>query len=125
VSAPAVQRTTAPPRVLTVRRPLGHPPASARPRLLGTMRGLFVRRVLVLVAVLVLLCLARVWLGNQIVRIGYDLSDARQMRARLEQDKQALEVELTMLKDRGTLEERARRRLGMTEPRKGQVVDLR
>jgi cell division protein FtsL len=89
------------------------------------MRALFVRRVLVLVALLVLLCLARVWLGNQIVRIGYDLSDARQMRTRLEQEKQALEVELTMLKDRGKVEERARRRLGMTEPRKGQVVDLR
>ena len=125
MSAPAAQRTTAAPRVLTVRRPLGRSPSSERPRLLGTMRALFVRRVLVLVAVLVLLCLVRVWLGNQIVRIGYDLSDARQMQARLDQDKQALEVELTMLKDRGKLEERARRRLGMTEPRKGQVVDLR
>jgi cell division protein FtsL len=89
------------------------------------MRALFVRRVLVLVAVLVPLCLARVWLGNQIVRVGYDLSDARQMRTRLEQEKQALEVELTMLKDRGKVEERARRHLGMTEPRKGQVVDVR
>ncbi len=125
MSAPAVQRAAPPPRVLTIRRPLARTAAGDRRRLLAAMRGLFVRRVLVLVAILVVLCLVRVWLGNQIVKLGYDLSDARQMQARLEQERQELEVELSMLKDRRTLGARARHRLKLTEPRKGQVVDLR
>ena len=125
MSAPAVQRAAPAPRVLTIRRPLGRSTAADRRRLLAAMRGLFVRRVLGLVTVLVVLCLARVWLGNEIVKLGYDLSDARQMQDRLEQERQELEVELSMLKDRRTLGARARERLKLTEPRKGQVVDLR
>ncbi len=89
------------------------------------MRSLLVRRVLVLFAVLVALCMARVWLRLQVVNLGYELSAARAMQTRLEQERSALAVELAMLKDRSRLDELARRRLGLSDPRKGQVVELR
>jgi cell division protein FtsL len=111
------------PRVLTVRRPLVRPPGDPR-RLLRAMRSLAVRRLVVLGLVLVGLCMLDVWLRLQVVNVGYELSAARQMQLRLEHERQELEVERATLRDRGRLEDRARRRLGMTEPHKGQVVDL-
>jgi cell division protein FtsL len=111
-------------RVLAIRRPLVRPPANP-PRLLRVVRGWFVRRVLVLGAVLVVLCMVQVWLRLQVVHLGYELSAARKMQLRLEHEQRELEVELATLRDPGRLGEMARRRLGMTEPAKGQVVILR
>ena len=111
-------------RVLTVRRPLVRPAGHSR-RLLRAVRGWLVRRVLALGAVLVALCLLQVWLRLQVVHVGYDLSAARQVELRLEHEQRELAVELATLRDPGRLDERARRRLGMTNPVPGQVVILR
>jgi cell division protein FtsL len=124
VRAAAARNAAPPPRVLTVRRPLVRPTGDPR-RLLHAMRRLLVRRVFILFVLLVVLGMARVWLRLQVVNLGYELSAAREMQTRLEQEGRELAVELAMLKDRSRLEELARRRLGMTDPKKGQVVELR
>ena len=89
------------------------------------MRGLFVRRVLALFVLLIALCLVHVWLRLQVTRLGYQLSEGQQMTTRLEDERRQLEVELAMLKDHNRLRELAQRRLGMVEPAKGQVLELR
>jgi len=109
-------------RVLTVRRPLVRP--AGRP-LLRAVRGLQVRRALVLGLVLVALCVLRVWLAHQVMGVAYELNEARSMELRLAHEQRELEVELATLSDPGRLAEAAHRRLGMTEPGKGQVVILR
>ncbi|MFN8544750.1 MAG: cell division protein FtsL [Candidatus Binatia bacterium] len=120
---PATKRNPAPPRVLTVRRQLVRP-AGDRRRLLHAIRNGVVRRVLVLGAVLVALSMVQVWLRLQVVNVGYDLSSYREWVLRLEHERQELEVELATLRDRRRLEEIARNRLGMTEPARGQVVEV-
>jgi len=121
-AAQAASRTV--PRTLTVRRPLVAPEIDRR-RLVQTMRRWLVRRTITLGLVLVGLCMVQVWLRLQVVDIGYQLSAARQMQERLEQQRRELEVELAMLRDRSHLAELAAKRLGMHEPDKGQVVELR
>ena len=110
-------------RVLTVRRPLVKPAGDAA-RLLRAVRGYFVRRVLVLGAVFVALCIAKVWLRLQVMHVGYELSAAQDVQARLVHEQRELEVELATLRDPHRIEELARRRLGMTDPRSGQVIVL-
>ena len=111
-------------RTLTVRRPLVVPEIDRR-RLLQAMRRWLVRRTIALGLVLVGLCIVQVWVRLQVVDVGYQLSAARQMQERLEQQRRELEVELAMLRDRAHLAELATKRLGMHEPEKGQVVELR
>ena len=108
-------------RVLTVRRPLVRP---AGGRLLRVVRGWLVRRALVLGIILVGLCLARVWQNHLMMRVAYDLSEAGQLARRLEHEQRELELELATLRDPRRLGDVARRRLGMTEPGRGQVVVL-
>jgi len=112
-----------PAHVLTVRRPLVRPTGTPH-RLLRAVRGWFIRRVLVLGGVLVVLCIGQVWLRLQVVHLGYELSAARRMQLRLEHEGRELEVELATLRDPGRLGELARRRLGMIEPSRGQLVVL-
>jgi cell division protein FtsL len=98
--------------------------APNRPALLArVMRRLLVRRLLALGAILVLACIAHVWLRLQVIRLGYDLSAARAMQLRLEHERRELEIELAMLRDPARIE-RTARRLGMTVPRAGQVTLL-
>jgi len=113
-----------PSRTLTVRRPLV-PPETHHRRLVQAMRRWLVRRTIALGLVLVGLSMLQVWLRLQVTDIGYQLSAARQMQERLEQQRRELEVELAMLRDRGHLAELAGKRLGLHEPNKGQVVELR
>ena len=75
-------------------------------------------------ALLVVLCMVQVWLRLQVMHFGYDLSAARQMQLRLVHEQRELEVELATLRDPHRIGELAHRRLGMTEPRTGQVVVL-
>jgi cell division protein FtsL len=126
MAATATQATAtrAPTRTLTVRRPLVAP-ALDRRRLIQTMRRWLVRRTIALGLVLVGLCMVQVWLRLQVTDVGYQLSAARQMQERLEQQRRELEVELTMLSDRAHVAQLAAKRLGMREPEKGQVVELR
>ena len=111
-------------RVLTVRRPLVRP-TGGRHRLLRVVRTWQVRRLLVLGLGLVVLCMVQVWLRLQVMHMGYELSAARKMELRLEHEQRELEVEAATLRDPARLGDVARRRLGMTEPSKGQMVTLR
>jgi len=111
------------PPVLTVRRPLVRPPGDPR-HLLRMMRGLFVRRTLVLLGALVMLCLVHVWLQLQTVDVAYQLSAARTMVQRLDHEQSELKAELALLRDPARLTERAQRELGMVEPQGWQLVDL-
>ena len=124
MSAHAAATARSAPRTLTIRRPLVVPAIDHR-RLLQTMRRWLVRRTITLGLVLVVLCLLQVWLRLQVVDVGYQLSAARQMEVRLEQQHGELDVELAMLRDKTHLVELATSRLGLQEPKKGQVVDLR
>jgi cell division protein FtsL len=108
-------------RVLTVRRPLVR---SAEGRLLHVVRGWLLRRALVLGVALVVLCVARVWLTHQVRGVAYDLSEARRIQLRLEHEQRELELELATLRDPRRLGADARRRLGLVEPARGQVVVL-
>jgi cell division protein FtsL len=107
---------------LRIRRPLVRPSADAA-RVLRLVRGL-PRQALVLGAFLLVLCVARVWLRLETVNLGYELSSARQMQLRLEHERQELEVEIATLRDPARIADIARRRLGMRDPEKGQVVVL-
>ena len=107
-------------RALGVRRRV----TAARPPLLArVVRRLLVRRLLALGGLLVLACMAHVWLRLQVIRLGYDLSAARAMQLRLEHERRELEIELATLRDPARIE-RVARRLGMIAPRAGQVVVL-
>jgi cell division protein FtsL len=116
--------TRQPARTLTVRRPLVAPEIDRR-RIIQAMRRWLVRRTILLGLVLVGFCMAQVWVRLQVTDVGYQLSAARQMQQRLEQQRRELEVELAMLRDRSHLGELAQKRLGLREPDKGQVVELR
>ena len=115
-------------RTLTVRRSLVPPQGDGqldRRRLLQAMRRWLVRRTFALGLVLVALAMGMVWVRLQVTEIGYQLSAARQMQDRLEQQRRELEIELATLRDRSHLAELAAKRLGMRDPDKGQVVELR
>lgn len=111
-------------RTLVVRRPLVRPTGDT-PRLLRVVRGWVVRRAFALFLALVGLCMVQVWLRLQVTHVGYDLSVARQLQLKLEQERRELEVELATLRDPARLDDVARRRLGLTDAKKGQVVILR
>ncbi len=100
-----------------------HTPARDRRR--RTRRRVPVGRAVVLAAVVLGCGLAHVWVRLQVTTLGYELSAAREIVARLEQEQRELETELAMLTAPQRLAEEAGRRLRMREPKPGQVVVLR
>jgi cell division protein FtsL len=76
-------------------------------------------------AVLLGFGLGHVWVRLQVAEVGYGLAAAREMVARLELEQKELEAELATLTAPRRLEGAARQRLGMREPRPGQVMVLR
>ncbi len=75
-------------------------------------------------ACLVSLALAHVWLRLQVVHLGYVLSTTSKLHGQLEQENRELKLELATLTSHDRLEALARSRLGLREPEKGQVVIL-
>ena len=124
MSAPALRVLSAAPRILSVRRPLVRPSADPR-RLVRVMRSRIARRITGLGIVLVLLCLVQVWLRLQVVDVGYQLSAARSMLDRLDHEHRQLRAEIATLQDAASLAEAARAKVGLVEPQKGQVIELR
>jgi cell division protein FtsB len=114
MSAPALRAPS-----LSVRRPLVRPAADPR-RLVRVMRSRIARRITVLGAMLVLL-----WLRLQVVDVGYQLSAARKLSQRLDHENRQLRAELATLQDAAALADTARGKLGLVEPQKGQVIELR
>lgn len=73
---------------------------------------------------LVGLALLHVWLRLQVIHVGYVLSTTSKVRSQLEQENRELKLELATLTSPDRLEEKARARLGLRAPEKGQVVIL-
>lgn len=73
---------------------------------------------------LVGLALLHVWLRLQVIHLGYVLSTTSKVQSQLEQENRELKLELATLTSPDRLEEKARARLGLREPEKGQVVLL-
>ena len=65
-----------------------------------------------------------VWLRLQVVRMGYVLSTTSKLQSRLEQENRELKIELATMTSPDRLESLARRRLGLKQPEKGQVIVL-
>jgi len=124
MSAPALRATSPAPHVLFIRRPLVRPASDPR-RLVRVVRSRFARRIAALGLVLLVLCLAQVWLRLQVVDVGYQLSAARMMLQRLDHEHRQLRAELATLQDAAALADAARAKSGLVEPQKGQVVELR
>jgi cell division protein FtsL len=82
-------------------------------------------RAIALGAVLVAgISLLLVWVRLQTVRSGYELSAARHLEHRLEQEQRELELEIATLTSPRRLERVARERLGMGPPTPGQIVSV-
>jgi cell division protein FtsL len=106
---------------------IGRPPAargvvagvrrrtSARERRLARQVGLGAAGALAIALLLV-------WIRLQVVHTGYELSTARQLEHKLEQEQRELALEIATLTSPRRLEELARERLGMRPPAPGQVV---
>jgi cell division protein FtsL len=65
-----------------------------------------------------------VWLRLQVVQMGYVLSTTSKFQSRLEQENRELRIELATITSPDRLESLARRRLGLEQPQKGQVIVL-
>ncbi len=63
-----------------------------------------------------------VWVRLQVVRTGYQLSAARRLEQRLQQEQRELALELATLTSARRLDKLARERLGMRPPTRGEVV---
>ena len=73
---------------------------------------------------LVAISLLHVWVRLQVVRMGYVLSTTSKLQGQLEQEGRELKVELATLTSAERLEAMARKRLGLQQPEKGQVIVL-
>jgi cell division protein FtsL len=74
--------------------------------------------------VVVGIALLLVWVRLQTVRTGYELSAARRLEHRLQQEQRELELEIATLTSPRRLERVARERLGMGPPTAGQIVSV-
>jgi hypothetical protein len=70
------------------------------------------------------LACVQVWTRLQVVAVGYQLSNTRQLIHSLEGEQQALAVEWSALTTPGRLERQATRRLGLGAPQPEQVIRL-
>ncbi len=75
-------------------------------------------------AMVAAVALLLVWVRLQAVDTGYQLSAARHLAHRLEQEQRELELEIATLTSPRRLELLARERLGMGPPVPGQIVSV-
>jgi cell division protein FtsB len=73
---------------------------------------------------LIAVVLIHVWLRLQVVKTGYVLSSASKLQSHLEQENRELKIELATMTSPDRLESLARRRLGLVQPEKGQIIIL-
>ena len=81
-------------------------------------------RYAVLVAVGLGLTLAQVWTRLQVVAVGYQLANTRQLVHSLEGERQALEMQWSALMAPSRLAIQADKRLGMSAPQLEQIVRM-
>ena len=94
-------------------------------RLVRNVRGWIPRRILVLGLVAIGLATFQVWLQLQVRTVAYELSEVRQLASTLERREDELLIQLETEREPLRLKRRAKERLGMIEPKRGQVVDLK
>jgi sensor histidine kinase regulating citrate/malate metabolism len=81
-------------------------------------------RVVTLAAVALLLAMTQVWMRNRVRAEAYELSKVRQLQNALLHREREARIQLETERDSTVLRARATERLGMIEPRSGQVVDV-
>ncbi len=82
------------------------------------------RRYAVVVAVGLGLALAQVWTRLQVVSVGAQIASTQQLIRSLEGERQALELQWSMVIAPGRLASQAAARLGMGAPRPEQIVQI-
>lgn len=81
-------------------------------------------RYIVLIVIGLGLALAQVWTRLQVVAVGYQLANTRQLVHSLEGERQALETQWSALIAPGRLAVQADKRLKMSAPQPEQVVRM-
>lgn len=71
---------------------------------------------------LIALALLHVWTRLRVVHMGYVLSTTSKLQSHLEQENRELKLELATLTSPERLRQMARRRLGLVEPEKHQII---
>lgn len=89
-----------------------------------TARSRAVRLNLLAGAIALLVALFHVWTGLRVGRLGYELSHARDLGQRLDQQLKELSIEFSATMKPDLLAAEAQRRLGLDWPRSGQIVDV-
>ena len=77
------------------------------------------------VLIFVLVGMAQVWVRLRIVRMGYDLSAETKKAQKLQRIEHKLEVEQAVLRRPDRLKDAAKTRLGLREPGRGEVQEIR
>jgi cell division protein FtsL len=124
MSVAAVDTRRLPPpwgRAVQARRPAPDTVAGVRARP-GAGEKRLALAVVLGVLLVVGVALLLVWVRLQAVHTGYQLSAARHLAHRLEQEQRELELEIATLTSPRRLELLARERLGMGPPTPGQIV---
>ena len=93
-------------------------------RLVRSMRSLVPQRVLVLGAVVVGLASFQVWLQLQVRAVAYHRSSLAGLLEDLTRTERDLQIKLAGDLEPLTIKTRAKKRLGMVEPKPEQVVDV-
>ena len=93
-------------------------------RVLRGMRAWLPWRVVALAVVALALAMLQVWMRNQVRTVAYELSRVQQLQNEMLHREREAQIQLEMERDPNQLRARAKRHLGMVEPRAGQVVDV-
>jgi cell division protein FtsL len=81
-------------------------------------------RVVVLAMVALSVAMLQVWMRNQVRAVAWELSRVQQLQDDLLHRRREAQIQLEMERDPNLLRSRAKRHLGMVEPRAGQVIDV-
>jgi len=95
-----------------------------RGRVFRGVRGWLPWRVVVLGLVALSFAMAQVWMRNQVRAVAWELSRVQQLQDELLHRRREAQIQLEMERDPNELRSRAKRELGMIEPRAGQVIDV-
>ena len=95
-----------------------------RGRVLRGVRTWLPRRLVVLGLVALTLALVQVWMRNKVRAVAWELSRVQQLQDDLLHRQREAQIQFEMERDPNELRSRAKRELGMIEPRPGQVIDV-
>lgn len=93
-------------------------------RVLRGFRAWMPWRVAALGVIALSLAMVQVWMRNQVRAVAWELSRVQQLQDDLLHRRREAQIQLEMERDQNQLRSRAKRDLGMVEPRAGQVIDV-